>query len=151
MLRPDTFALTLLLASLTALGPMSSDMYVPSLPDISHSLHVPIAEVQLTISSYLVGFATGQIIYGPISDRLGRKLPADIQLTETPAGTELGDMLARGNIDFLMTANNPLAFRRGSSKVRRLFPAYAAAEKDYYRRTKIYPIMHTVVSRRDIC
>jgi len=73
MLRPDTFALTLLLASLTGLGPMSSDMYVPSLPDISHSLHVPIAQVQLTISSYLVGFAAGQIIYGPISDRFGRK------------------------------------------------------------------------------
>ncbi len=73
MLRPDTFALTLLLASLTGLGPMSSDMYVPSLPDISHSLHVPIAQVQLTISSYLVGFAAGQIIYGPLSDRLGRK------------------------------------------------------------------------------
>src|ERR1700761_5287832 len=73
MLRPDTFALTLLLASLTALGPMSSDMYVPSLPDISHSLHVPIAQVQLTISSYLVGFAAGQIVYGPLSDRLGRK------------------------------------------------------------------------------
>jgi MFS transporter, DHA1 family, multidrug resistance protein len=73
MLRPDTFALTLLLASLTGLGPMSSDMYVPSLPDIGHSLHVPIAQVQLTISSYLIGFATGQIIYGPISDRLGRK------------------------------------------------------------------------------
>jgi MFS transporter, DHA1 family, multidrug resistance protein len=73
MLRPDTFALTLLLASLTALGPMSSDMYVPSLPDIGHSLHVPIAQVQLTISSYLVGFAAGQIVYGPLSDRLGRK------------------------------------------------------------------------------
>ncbi len=73
MLRPDTFALTLLLASLTALGPMSSDMYVPSLPDIGHSLHVPIGQVQLTISSYLVGFAAGQIVYGPLSDRLGRK------------------------------------------------------------------------------
>jgi MFS transporter, DHA1 family, multidrug resistance protein len=73
MLRPDTFALTLLLASLTGLGPMSSDMYVPSLPAIGHSLQVPIAQVQLTISSYLIGFAIGQIIYGPISDRLGRK------------------------------------------------------------------------------
>jgi MFS transporter, DHA1 family, multidrug resistance protein len=73
MLRPGTFALTLLLASLTALGPMSTDMYVPSLPDIGHSLHASIAHVQLTLSSYLVGFATGQIIYGPISDRLGRR------------------------------------------------------------------------------
>ena len=73
MLRPDTFALTLLLASLTGLGPMSTDMYVPSLPDIGHALHAPIAHVQLTISSYLIGFAVGQIVYGPISDRLGRK------------------------------------------------------------------------------
>jgi len=73
MLRPDTFALTLLLASLTALGPMSTDMYVPSLPAIGAALHAPTAEVQLTISSYLVGFAIGQIVYGPISDRFGRK------------------------------------------------------------------------------
>ncbi|HLK80472.1 MAG TPA: ABC transporter substrate-binding protein [Xanthobacteraceae bacterium] len=85
------------------------------------------------------------------ADRLGRKLPSDIRLSEAPAGAELGDMLERGEIDFLMTANNPLSFRRGNSKVRRLFPDYAAAEKDYYRRTRIYPIMHTVVIRRDIC
>ncbi len=84
------------------------------------------------------------------ADRLGRKLPADIRLTQAPAGTELGDMLERGEIDFMMTANNPLAFRRGSPKVKRLFPNYAEVEKDYYRRTKIYPIMHTVVIRQDI-
>ena len=73
MLRPGTFALTLLLASLTGLGPMSTDMYVPSLPAIGQALHAPTAQVQLTISSYLVGFATGQILYGPLSDRFGRK------------------------------------------------------------------------------
>jgi MFS transporter, DHA1 family, multidrug resistance protein len=73
MLRPGTFALTLLLASLTGLGPMSTDMYVPSLPAIGQALHAPTAQVQLTISSYLVGFATGQILYGPVSDRFGRK------------------------------------------------------------------------------
>jgi MFS transporter, DHA1 family, multidrug resistance protein len=73
MLRPGTFALTLLLALLTGLGPLSTDMYVPSLPDIGHALHAPTGQVQLTISSYLLGFATGQIIYGPISDRFGRR------------------------------------------------------------------------------
>src|ERR1041385_8226409 len=84
------------------------------------------------------------------NDRLGRKLPADIKLTQAPAGTELGDMLERGEIDFMMTANNPLSFRRGSPKVARLFPNYAEVEKEYYTRTKIYPIMHTVVIKREI-
>jgi len=73
MLRPGTFALTLLLSFLTALGPLSMDMYLPSLPDISHTLNAPVLHVQLTISSYLFGFAVGQIFYGPISDRLGRR------------------------------------------------------------------------------
>ncbi len=62
----------------------------------------------------------------------------------------MGDLLDKGEIDFLMTANNPLSFRRGSPNVRRLFPDYAKAEKDYFRRTRIYPIMHTVVIRREI-
>ena len=84
------------------------------------------------------------------TDRLGRPLPPDIRLTQAPPGTELGDLLDRGEIDFLMTANNPLSFRRGSPNVRRLFPDYAKAEKDYFRRTRIYPIMHTVVIRREI-
>jgi len=84
------------------------------------------------------------------TDRLGRKLPADVKLTQAPAGAELGDLLERGEIDFLITANNPLSFRRGAKNVQRLFPNYAEMEKDYYRRTKIYPIMHTVVIRRDI-
>jgi len=92
----------------------------------------------------------GAVIFGWLTDRLGRKLPADIRLTQAPAGSELGDLLERGEIDFMMTANNPLAFRRGSPKVRRLFPNYPEVEKDYYRRTKIYPIMHTVVIRNDI-
>jgi 4,5-dihydroxyphthalate decarboxylase len=84
------------------------------------------------------------------ADRLGRALPKDVRLTQAPPGTELGDLLERGEIDFLMTANNPLSFRRSAPTVRRLFPNYRELEQDYYRRTKIYPIMHTVVIRRDI-
>ena len=73
MLRPDTFALTALLAALTAIGPLSTDMYLPSMPDIARQLDASTAQVQLTISSYLIGFAVGQIVYGPVSDRHGRK------------------------------------------------------------------------------
>jgi DHA1 family bicyclomycin/chloramphenicol resistance-like MFS transporter len=73
MLRPGTFALTAFLAALGAVGPLTTDMYLPSLPDIAHSLDATTAQVQLTISAYLFGFAIGQIIYGPVSDRHGRK------------------------------------------------------------------------------
>jgi DHA1 family bicyclomycin/chloramphenicol resistance-like MFS transporter len=73
MLRPETFALTALLAALTAIGPLSTDMYMPSLPDIGQQLVATPAQVQLTLSSFLVGFAFGQVVYGPISDRHGRK------------------------------------------------------------------------------
>src|SRR5665811_2083285 len=73
MLRPGTFALTILLAALSAIGPLSTDMYLPSLPDIARLLGASTAQVQLTISSYLFGFAIGQILYGPLADRHGRK------------------------------------------------------------------------------
>ncbi len=73
MLRPGTFALTVLLAALTAIGPLTTDMYLPSLPDIARLLDASTAQTQLTISSYLVGFAVGQIFYGPLADRHGRK------------------------------------------------------------------------------
>ena len=73
MLRPGTFALTALLAGLSAVGPLTTDMYLPSLPDIARALDASTAQVQLTISTYLIGFAVGQIVYGPVSDRHGRK------------------------------------------------------------------------------
>jgi DHA1 family bicyclomycin/chloramphenicol resistance-like MFS transporter len=73
MLRPGTFALTALLASFSAIGPLTTDMYLPSLPDIVRLLGGTTAEGQLTISAYLIGFAIGQIVYGPVSDRHGRK------------------------------------------------------------------------------
>lgn len=65
--------MTALLAALTAIGPLSTDMYVPSLPAIAQGFAVPAAQAQLTISAYLIGFAIGQLIYGPVSDRYGRK------------------------------------------------------------------------------
>jgi MFS transporter, DHA1 family, multidrug resistance protein len=73
MLQPGTFGLTLLLAMLTAMGPLSIDLYLPSLPAIAAVLGAPTSRAQLTVSSYLIGFAVGQIIYGPLSDRYGRR------------------------------------------------------------------------------
>lgn len=73
MLRPGTFALTVLLAALSAIGPLTTDMYLPSLPDIARLLGATTSQAQFTISAYLFGFAIGQILYGPVSDRYGRK------------------------------------------------------------------------------
>jgi MFS transporter, DHA1 family, multidrug resistance protein len=73
MFRPDTIRLTALLGLLTAFGPLATDMYVPSMPDIGRLLGASAGQVQLTLSSYLVGIAVGQIIYGPLSDRYGRR------------------------------------------------------------------------------
>jgi DHA1 family bicyclomycin/chloramphenicol resistance-like MFS transporter len=102
MLRPGTFGLTLLLAMLTALGPLSMDMYLPSLPDISHALAAPAARTQLTISSYLIGFAVGQVAYGPLSDRYGRRpvllAAITLYLTSTLACT------AAQSVDVLIAA-----------------------------------------------
>jgi MFS transporter, DHA1 family, multidrug resistance protein len=73
MLRPDTLALTALLALLTAVGPMSVDLYLPSLPEIGRVFGASVPQVQLTLSGYLLCFAVGQIVFGPISDHVGRK------------------------------------------------------------------------------
>ena len=73
MFKADTIVMTALLALLTAFGPVATDMYVPSMPDIGRLLAADASTVQLTLSAYLVGFAVGQIIYGPISDNYGRK------------------------------------------------------------------------------
>jgi DHA1 family bicyclomycin/chloramphenicol resistance-like MFS transporter len=72
-LKPDTLAMTVMLAFMTALGPLATDLYLPSLPHIGAALGASPAAVQLTLSAYLIGFSVGQIIYGPISDALGRK------------------------------------------------------------------------------
>jgi len=73
MLKPDTLALTVVLALLTALGPLSTDMYLPSLPAIAAGLGASTGQAQMTLSAFLLGFAAGQFFYGPISDRVGRR------------------------------------------------------------------------------
>lgn len=72
-LKPDTIAMTAALALLTALSPLSTDMYLPSLPQIARDLRTSAAGAQLTLSAFLLGFAVGQFVYGPVSDKLGRK------------------------------------------------------------------------------
>ncbi|MFF8727669.1 multidrug effflux MFS transporter [Streptomyces sp. NPDC015171] len=66
---------TLVLGGLTATPPLAMDMYLPSLPEVTHALHAPAATVQLTLTSCLAGMALGQLVVGPMSDRWGRRRP----------------------------------------------------------------------------
>lgn len=73
--------LTLMLGSLTAFGPMAIDMYLPAMPAIAADLHTDPASAQQTMSVFLIGMALGQLLYGPISDRVGRRPPLMIGIT----------------------------------------------------------------------
>ena len=80
MTRQKYIALILILGSLTALGPFSIDMYLPGFPAIAEDLHTTVSKVSLSLSSYFIGISAGQLLYGPLLDRFGRKTPLYIGL-----------------------------------------------------------------------
>jgi DHA1 family bicyclomycin/chloramphenicol resistance-like MFS transporter len=75
MTRKRYFFLILILGLLTALSPFSIDMYLPGFPAIAKALHTDIGQVDRSLSSFFIGLALGQLFYGPMMDRFGRKKP----------------------------------------------------------------------------
>ena len=72
--RPhSSFKIVFILGLLAMLMPLSIDMYLPALPVISAQFGVPAGSEQMTLSTYILGFALGQLFYGPMADSLGRK------------------------------------------------------------------------------
>jgi len=65
----------LILALLTALEPLSIDLYLPGFIEIANAFDTSVASVQISLSAFLAGFAVGQLVWGPIADRFGRKKP----------------------------------------------------------------------------
>src|SRR5262249_20585514 len=87
------------------------------------------------------------------SEKIPLSLPPQFQVRPIPPENTLAQMLEAGEIDALYAARAPSTFRPGAGtagKVRRLFPDYQAVERDYYKRTGIFPIMHVVAINRDL-
>ena len=83
-------------------------------------------------------------------EKIKLDLPANIRVEPIGATQTLSQMLAEGEIAALQTARMPSTYLSRPDRVRRLFENYPEAEKDYFRRTRIFPIMHTVAIRREL-
>lgn len=76
--RATELRVLLILSTLMSFASMSTDMYLPALPTIGHALHASASSIDLTFSSFLVGFSVGQLLWGPIADRHGRRVPVAV-------------------------------------------------------------------------
>lgn len=125
---------------------------------------VGIAEYQLTANVWIrgmladeydvpvesVAYRTGGLHDPGRPEKIKVDLPDGVKVTPIGPDETLSEMLAAGEIDALYTPRAPRTFDDGTGRVRRLFEDSGAAEEDYFRRTGIFPIMHTVVLRRDV-
>lgn len=91
--RREKLVYILLLGALTALGPFTIDLYLPAFPALESSFNVSEAAIQLTLTGTTVGFGVGQLVVGPFSDKVGRRLPL-ILATALHISSSLGAALA---------------------------------------------------------
>jgi 4,5-dihydroxyphthalate decarboxylase len=84
------------------------------------------------------------------SEKLPLELPPDIRVSRIAPDKTLSAMLAEGEIDALYTPRAPSSFCKRDGRVRRLFENFPEVERQYFRQTGIFPIMHAVVLRRDV-
>ncbi len=80
-LRANTLPLIIVLSAVLVVGEMATDMFVAALPQLAREYAASVSKVQMTLGSYLIGFALAQLFYGPISDRFGRRVPLLVGLT----------------------------------------------------------------------
>ena len=84
------------------------------------------------------------------TEKIPLSLPPEIRLESIPPDRTLSHMLETGEIDALYTARAPSSFFHSPGKVRRLFPDYPSVEREYFRKTRIFPPMHIIAIRRDV-
>ncbi|OGQ79248.1 MAG: hypothetical protein A3F90_02490 [Deltaproteobacteria bacterium RIFCSPLOWO2_12_FULL_60_19] len=97
-----------------------------------------------------VRWHTGALESGKHGSYRSFSCPDGVCVEEIPPEKNLNDMLLRGELDALVSLPIPSSFAAGAPNVKRLFPNYKETEKEYYLKTKVIPIMHILVLRRDI-
>ena len=102
------------------------------------------------VSASDVVWRTGGIEDPGRPEKVGLKLPADIEVKPIPADKSLSGMLADGELEAMLSPLPPSCFVRGTPNVGRLFPDYRALEKAYYKKTGFYPIMHVAAIRSEL-
>jgi 4,5-dihydroxyphthalate decarboxylase len=147
-----------------------SQLYVSAASGIRHpgdlrGKKVGVPQYQQTAALWIRGFLqhdylvhprdvqwfTGGLRVPGFTERFAHELPEDVHLQLIGEDRTLEDMLATGELDALSTVRAPEAFDpAGGGAVRRLFPDHRAVEREYFQRTRIMPIMHTVALRRDV-
>ncbi len=139
--KQDAF-LILIMGALNTITPFSIDLYLPAFPEIATALHTGVASVALSVSTYFLGFSLGQIIYGPLLDRFGRKRPLYLGLILYILAT-----LACGNVTsihqllilrFIQALGGSAASVAATAMVRDFFPA----EKG----VKVFSLMMLILS-----
>jgi DHA1 family bicyclomycin/chloramphenicol resistance-like MFS transporter len=126
------FILILILGTLSAVGPFSIDMYLPGFPSIAEDLHTSVAHVALSLSSFFIGISAGQLVYGPLLDRFGRKKPLYFGLI-LYIFASLGCALATSAdalivLRFLQAAGGCAGMVSARAMVRDLFPVTESAK-----------------------
>ena len=125
---------------------------------------IGVPEYQMSAVLWFRGYSAGRVRHRGQGHQLGAGRPgesrparevsaqpaAGFPLAAAPEGQSLSQMLADGALDAVISARRPSCFVAGHPKVRRLFPDYRAAEREYFRSTGIFPIMHAVGMRRDM-
>ncbi|MFF5079359.1 Bcr/CflA family efflux MFS transporter [Actinoplanes sp. NPDC000266] len=124
--------IVLVLGFLSALGPLTIDMYLPSLPTITTDLHTTEAAVQLTLTGTLLGLALGQLVVGPLSDAIGRRMPllagVAVHILASVLCVIAPNLAVLGTLRVLQGLGAAAAAVIGMAIVRDLFTGLAAAK-----------------------
>ncbi|MBY6413453.1 multidrug effflux MFS transporter [Rhodococcus sp. BP-252] len=136
-LTPPSGLLVCVLALLTAIPPLATDMYLPGFPAMAEELSTSASSIQLTLTTFLIGLALGQLVIGPLSDKLGRRVPLIVgSAVCLVAGTACA---LAPSIDFLIGARFVQGFAGAAGVV--LSRAIIADRTEGSRSAKLFGLM----------